>query len=280
MPYVNLPDGAKIFYRVDDFTDPWSEPETIIMMHGYCRNSRFWYAWIPILARHFRVVQPDLRGCGKSDVPAPGFAWSLAQYHDDLIAFLDAAKIERAHFVGESMGGMVMPYVYSRSPQRVRSVVACSSNLGVKGVMAKEMAAGAASMTDAIMSAPSLEHYIRQTEASRLAADEVSEAARTWYAQEWARTARRVWHEWSAMIVPQIEVTAELLANLQVPLLFIAASRTVKLPLEEARFWTDHAPDARLDIVDSASQGLAFAKAEECARLTLRFLLEPHRASR
>jgi len=278
MPYVNLPDGARIFYRVDDFTDPWSQPETILMLHGFCRNSRFWYAWVPILGRHFRVVRPDLRGCGKSDVPAPGFAWSLAQYHDDLIAFMDIAKIERAHFVGESMGGMVMPYIYSRSPQRVRSVVACSSNLGVKGVMAKEMAAGAASMTDAIVSAPTLEQYIRKTESSRLAADEVSEAARTWYAREWARTARRVWHEWSAMIVPQIEVTAELLSRLHVPLLFIAASRTVKLPLEEARFWINHAPDAHLDIIDSASQGLAFAKAEECAHLTLRFLLARQRA--
>lgn len=272
MPFVKLPDGAKMFYRVDDFTDPWTQPETVVMMHGYVRNSRFWYEWIPILARHFRVVQPDLRGCGQSDVPPEGFKWSLAQYHDDVIAFLDAANIKSAHFVGESMGGMVMPYIYSRSPDRVRSVVACSSNLGVKGVMAKEMAAGAASMTDAITSAPTLEHYIRKTELSRLHPDEVSEAARTWYAQEWASTARRVWHEWSAQIVPQIEVTAELLENLKVPLLFIAASRTVKLPLDEARFWTDHAPRGQLEIVDSASQGLAFAKADECARLTLRFL--------
>lgn len=280
MPHVTLPDGAQMFYRVDDFTDPWRDTETVVMMHGYCRNSRFWHAWVPVLARHFRVVRPDLRGCGKSSVPVPGFAWSLAQYHDDLIAFLDAAEIDLAHFVGEFMGGMVMPYICSRSPQRVRSVVACSSNLGVKGVMAKEMSAGAASMTEAIVSAPSLEHYIRKTEASRLAPDEVSEAARAWYAREWASTPRRVWHEWSEMIVPQIDVTAELLAGMRAPLLFIAASRTVKLPLEEARFWTDHAADGRLEIVDSASQGLAFAKADECAHLTLRFLLEQERAAK
>jgi len=159
----------------------------------------------------------------------------------------------------------------------MRSVVACSSNLGVKGVMAKEMAAGAASMTEAIVGARSLEEYIRKTEASRLAADEVSAEARAWYAREWAGTARRVWHEWSAMIVPQIDVTAALLQNLRIPLLFLAASRAVKLPLEEARFWTTHAPDARLEIIDSASQGLAFAKPDECAARTLRFLLEQGR---
>jgi pimeloyl-ACP methyl ester carboxylesterase len=124
------------------------------------------------------------------------------------------------------------------------------------------------------LAAPSLEHYIRKTEGSRLALDEVSAQAREWYAREWASTARRVWHEWSEMIVPQIDVTVELLQNLQIPLLFLAASRTVKLPLEEARFWARHAPKGRLEIIDSASQGLAFAKADDCARRALSFLLE------
>jgi 3-oxoadipate enol-lactonase len=274
VPYAILPDGAKLHFRVDDFTDPWITPETVLLLHGYVRNSNFWYAWVPILARYFRVVRPDLRGCGMSAPPAEDFRWSLAQYHDDLIAFLNAAGIESAHFIGESMGGMVMPYIYSRSPSRVKSVVACSSNLGVKGVMAKEMAAGAANMTEAITSAPTLEHYIRKTEASRLAPDEVDAAARAWYAREWASTARRVWHDWSAQIVPQIDVTAELLAGLRVPLLFMAPSRCVKLPLEEARYWTEHAPNARLAVIDASSQALAFVKADECARLALDFLLE------
>ena len=45
------------------------------------------------------------------------------------------------------------------------------------------------------------------------------------------------------------------------------------MPLEEARFWTTHAPKARLEMIDSASQGLA-AKAGHCARRALRFLLK------
>lgn len=274
MPTAKLRDGTDLFYRVDDFTDPWTTPDTVVLLHGFCRNSRFWYAWVPILARQFRVIRPDLRGCGCSPVPPDGFSWSLDQYRDDLIGFLDAAGIERTHVIGESMGGMVMPYVYSRAPARFGAVVACSSNLGVKGAMAKEMSAGAASMTEAITTAPTLETYIRKTEASRLAADEVSAEARTWYAHEWAATARRVWHEWSAMIVPQIDVTAELLANFRAPLLFQAPSRCIKLSLEEARFWVAHAPDATLEIVDSASQALAFAKAEHCAVSARDFLMK------
>jgi 3-oxoadipate enol-lactonase len=275
MPFARLADGAELHYTEYCYAEPWTEPEPLVLVHGFCRNSRFWYAWIPVLARHFRVLAPDLRGCGKSPVPAPGFKWSLEQYRQDLMGFLDALGIRSAHFVGESMGGMVMPYVNSKAPERVRSVTCCSSNLGLRGPMAKEMAGGAASMVEAIASAPTLEHYVRRTEASRLAPEEADEAARAWYAREWATTPRRVWQEWSEQIVPQIDVTPELLAQLRAPLLFIAPTRCVKLPPEEAHFWVEHAPNARLAWVDAASQALAFAHADACAALALDFLRQP-----
>jgi hypothetical protein len=59
--------------------------------------------------------------------------------------------------------------------------------------------------------------------------------------------------------------------NLSEPLMRRAASG-VKLPLEEARYWAEHAPHSRLEIIDSASQALAFAKAGICASITREFL--------
>jgi pimeloyl-ACP methyl ester carboxylesterase len=275
MAFATLRDGAKISYQEFGFYEPWTTPETIVMVHGFCRNSAFWYAWIPVLARRFRVLCLDLRGCGGSDVPAAGFSWSLQQLNDDLMDFMDATGTARAHFVGESMGGMVMPWIYQRSGARIQSITACSSNVGLRAAsFAKEMAGGAASMTEAITLAPTLQHYIRKTEGSRLAADEVSEQAKVWYADEWAKTSRRVWQEWSEQLVPTIDVTPELLKNIDCPLLFFGPSRCVKLPLEEARYWTEHAPHSRLEIIDSASQALAFAKAEICASITRDFLVE------
>ena len=274
MPFARLRDGSKLHFEEYYFGEPWLTPETIVMVHGFCRNSAFWYAWIPILARRFRVLCPDLRGCGKSDVPKPGYPWSLEQLNDDLMGFLDATDTRKAHFLGKSMGGMVMPAIYRQSGERILSITACSSNIGLRGVFAKEMAGGSASMTEAITSAPTLQHYIRKTETSRLAPDEVDEAARNWYADEWASTPRHVWHEWSEHLVPQIDVTPELLRNLDCPLLFFGPSRCVKLPLEEAKHWTDNAPHSRLEIIDSASQALAFAKPEQCASVTAEFLLQ------
>jgi 3-oxoadipate enol-lactonase len=274
VPTVRLPDGAEIHYREDDFTNPWQEPETVVLLHGFCRNSAFWYGWIPHLARHYRVVRWDARGCGVSPMPPPGFQWSLRQVGRDLTDFLDAIGVRRAHFIGESLGGMVLPYFAAWFPERVKSLVACSSNLGLRGPFAREMAAGEGSMVEALEKAESLEAYIRATEGSRLAPDEVPQAARDWYTREWAKTPARLWLDWATRLVPEVDLTKEVLGRVPCPGLVIAPTRTVKLPPDESRFFADHLPQGRLVMVDSASQALAFARADECARLAAAFLLE------
>ena len=263
-----------IHYREETFAAPWQEPEAVVLLHGFCRNSTFWYAWVPHLARHYRVMRWDARGCGASPTPPPGFQWSVRQYCQDVVDFLDAVNVRHAHFVGESMGGMVFPYLSVWYPERVKSFVACSSNLGLKGAFAREMAAGAGNMVEALEKTENLEAYIRATEGSRLAPDEVSPAARDWYAREWAKTPGRLWKEWAAQIVPTIDLTEDLLGRVQCPALIIAPTRTAKLPLDESRFFADHLAKGRLVTVDSASQGLAFAKADECAQLALAFFRE------
>ena len=70
MPTLRLPDGTALFYTVDDFTDPWTKPETILLCHGNNESHRAWYGWVPHLARHYRVVRPDMRGFGDS-TPMP-----------------------------------------------------------------------------------------------------------------------------------------------------------------------------------------------------------------
>ena len=34
-------------YEVDDFTDPWRRPETVLMLHGNAESGLAWYAWVP-----------------------------------------------------------------------------------------------------------------------------------------------------------------------------------------------------------------------------------------
>ena len=73
MPIAQLPGDLQMYYEDDDFTDPWTTAETVILHHGNAKNSGLWYAWVPLLARDYRVIRVDARGFGRSSIPAPGY---------------------------------------------------------------------------------------------------------------------------------------------------------------------------------------------------------------
>ena len=57
-------------YVIDDYTDPWRKSEALVLLHAALGSSRRFYAWVPHLARDFRVVRMDMRGHGDSAAPA------------------------------------------------------------------------------------------------------------------------------------------------------------------------------------------------------------------
>src|SRR5512134_1277276 len=116
MPTVRLAPHLEMHYLVDDYTDPWCEPETILLLHGNCESSATWYAWVPHLARHFRVVRPDMRGYGASTPVPSDFPWSL----DALLrAFLSACA--RSPSSARRRPGTMSPHASSHFPPRSSS---------------------------------------------------------------------------------------------------------------------------------------------------------------
>ena len=83
MPRARIDDTLEMHYELDDYTDPWTTPETILLVHGVADTSKAWFAWVPLLARRFRVLRPDLRGFGQSSLPPPGYPWSVAGLAED-----------------------------------------------------------------------------------------------------------------------------------------------------------------------------------------------------
>ena len=66
MPKVSAGPNLDLHYYEDDFSDPWRVAPTILLQHGFSRNGNFWYNWVPLLSREFRVLRPDMRGMGRS----------------------------------------------------------------------------------------------------------------------------------------------------------------------------------------------------------------------
>jgi 3-oxoadipate enol-lactonase len=91
--------GIETNYVVDG-NGPW-----LTMSHSLACNISMWDEQAKLLSSRFRVLRYDTRGHGGSDAP-PG-AYTLDQMADDAKALFDALGIQRTHWVGLSMGGMI-----------------------------------------------------------------------------------------------------------------------------------------------------------------------------
>ncbi|MBD1923619.1 alpha/beta hydrolase [Microcoleus sp. FACHB-831] len=91
------------------------EGELVILLHGF---PEFWYSWryqIPALARHFKVVVPDLRGYNDSDKPASGY--DLDTLSADIRGLITSLGYVRAHIVGHDWGGAIAWHLAQKFPQ-------------------------------------------------------------------------------------------------------------------------------------------------------------------
>lgn len=96
--------------------------KAVLLIHGYPLCRRMWRPQVPALAAAgYRVITPDLRGFGESEVPAG--AGSMDLYADDLVALLDHLGLEKAVIGGMSMGGYVLFDLLARHRQRISAAL-------------------------------------------------------------------------------------------------------------------------------------------------------------
>lgn len=124
-------DGVRIAYYIDDFTDPWKKPETLVLLHSAMGNSQRFYSWVPGLARHFRVVRMDLRGHGGSEVPPADVPLSMDRFVRDVEELMDVVGADRAHVVANSAGGYLAQKLAITRPERVLSLAVVGSTPGL-----------------------------------------------------------------------------------------------------------------------------------------------------
>jgi pimeloyl-ACP methyl ester carboxylesterase len=125
-------DGMKIAYYVDDFTDPWTKPETLLLLHAAMGNAQRWFRWVPRLVRQYRVVRMELRGHGASQMPRPEQDFSLALLASDALELLDRLGVKSAHVVGNSAGGYVSQQLAIHHGARVKTLALYGSTPGLK----------------------------------------------------------------------------------------------------------------------------------------------------
>src|SRR5688572_25432018 len=115
------------------FRDSGGDAQPVVLAHAIGADHRMWDALAERLARRFRVVRFDSRGHGAS--PVPPRPYSLEEMADDACALLDRLGIEKAHWVGLSMGAMIGMAFALAYPERLGRLVLANttSSYGPEG---------------------------------------------------------------------------------------------------------------------------------------------------
>lgn len=101
----------------------------VVLVHGSgpgVSADANWRLTMPVLAADFRVLAPDLVGFGFTERPRD-VAYNMETWTAQLLGFLDALGIERAHLVGNSFGGGVALRLATQHPDRVDRLVLMGS---------------------------------------------------------------------------------------------------------------------------------------------------------
>jgi pimeloyl-ACP methyl ester carboxylesterase len=105
------------------FTHKMSET-WVVFVHGAGGSNVVWFKQLRDFKKHFNVLLIDLRGHGKSkNIESPEEKYKLNQIASDVIGIMDHLKIEKAHFVGISLGCIIIRAIDKLAPGRAESII-------------------------------------------------------------------------------------------------------------------------------------------------------------
>ena len=105
----------------------------LVGLTGKDSNMDWWNpATKAALSERNRFIMLDHRGTGRSD--APSEAYGISDMAKDVVGLMDALEIDKAHILGQSMGGMIAQELAIEFPSRVEKLILCSTTCGVKRI--------------------------------------------------------------------------------------------------------------------------------------------------
>jgi len=95
----------------------------VLFLHGNVSSATWWEDMLVSLPEGFRGIAPDQRGFGEADSDAKVDAWrGMEDFADDALALLDHLGYDKAHIVGNSLGGMVIWRMLMKASERFLSI--------------------------------------------------------------------------------------------------------------------------------------------------------------
>lgn len=117
---------------IEHFYIEKGQGEPLILLHGNGENCDYFVGQTDVFAQHYHVYALDTRGHGKT--PRGDAPFTIRQFADDLLAFMDTHGIDKAHILGFSDGGNIAMVFAMKYPERVLRLILDGANLDAKGV--------------------------------------------------------------------------------------------------------------------------------------------------
>ncbi len=263
MPKFRLTPELEIQYRIDDFTDPWRKPETILLMHGNNESGAAWYGWVPHLARRYQVVRPDMRGFGASTLMPRDFPWTLDVVIDDAVRLMDSLGIERFHLVGAKIGGVIGRAFAARRPDRVSTLTVAGSPPPIRAD------AGTRRARVQEVEDQGIEIWARRTMAGRLGSAFPAEGVE-WWIKYMTRTAISTAIGFVGTI--NFSDITDDVKKIKCPMLVITTEGSGLASVEQTRAWQEQVPHSELVVLPGDSYHVAATDPDRCAQATLDFI--------
>ena len=253
--------GIDISYEIAG-SGPW-----LIFSHSLGCSKAMWQPQFEALAKSYRVVRYDTRGHGVTSAP-PG-PYSLDLLAQDVKALCDGLGIEKCHYVGLSMGGMIGQTVALNYPDLLLSLTLAdtSSYYGPAALAfweTRSKTAATQGMTPLV--APSLERWF--TEGFRAAQPVLMQQA-----MQWVLDTPSLGYAACCLAIAPIDTT-EKLKNIKVPVLVIVGAQDLATPPAAAELIQAQIPGAKLLVLDPAAHIASVEQAAEFTRALQDFLAD------
>ena len=257
MSTLRITPDLDMHYTVDDFTDPWTTPETILLLHGNAESGVAWYRWVPHLARRFRVVRPDMRGYGRSTPMPRDFPWTLDRIIDDYCALMDHLGLARFHLVGAKIGGVIARAFAARRPDRITTLTV----VGTPPPLRK----GADKIPELTRNFElhGVEAWARGNMGGRLG-DGFPPEGVEWWTKFMGRAPLSTIIGFNEKI-NYSDIRADI-PNIRCPTLVITTEGSGLASVQENREWQEQIPNSRLVVLPGNSYHVATSHADECCK--------------
>lgn len=107
--------GIQLYYEIS------GEGTPLVLIHGFLTSGKVWEPYIADFAKHFRVINVDMRGHGRSTNPTNQF--TMRQSALDIYALLDQLGIKTFKAAGISAGAMTLIHMATQQPERIEAMI-------------------------------------------------------------------------------------------------------------------------------------------------------------